>query len=355
VQAAIAHDLSQFFDGSKGREVQDAIGYRNQPVPKQDMPLEQAEGAGSQAREESDIFSTKATLEREKKSEEHGFIKDENGVIINNEGYLDKAIRASKDAKNDINFLTGGASDCVTDQEVTINKTEEICDEYYDIKQNNCFARQIVEIDPKYSYLCSKKREVKEKHCIDALKSLICKQSSECAAGGVVPGSVESGMEWHSDKNTSTLRLGSLGTYYWRCGNNCKKVIRAAGFGIEHKDLIKVFKLKKLFLNNLLQISVNGTTVYNSLGGNKLEIQGWGEMAGIDAGLGKRGNCMINNGRQIPDYVDIDLIPYLKEGRNEIVIELVYSRDGHVHIEIEAKQHCCTEWVEEREETCTFS
>jgi hypothetical protein len=333
--------------------------------------LEQAETSGSAKRQKvydeeqnyectknhcevGHTFSTKATLARETELEKTGFIKDDDGFTQNNKSYLDKAMATIKEAKNKFDFLSGGYTDCKPTTETTTNSSEETCDEYYDVKHNSCFARQVIEINPKYTYQCSKKREIKEKLCTEVLKEIKCKQSTECAAGGVVPGSVESGMEWHYDNGSSTLRLGSLGIYYWHCGRSCQKVVRAAKFKIQHKELIKAFRLKKLFLNNLLQVSLNGVTVYNSLGGNKLEIKGSGAGAWVDAGQGKGGSCAINNGRKTPDYVSIDLIPHLKEGQNEIILELVYSFDGHIHIEIEAKQHCCIEWEESREEKCEF-
>ena len=162
-------------------------------------------------------------------------------------------------------------------------------------------------------------------------------------------------MEWNYDPGSSTLRLGSLGIYYWNCGWSCKKESRSAKFKIKNKPAIKAFRLKKLFLNNLLQVSVNGTVVYNSLGGNKLEISSNnGIYSRIDGGLGKSGNCFINNGRQIPDYVSIDLIDHIVEGQNEVLLELIYSGSGHIHIEIEARQHCCAEWVEDRDEQCKY-
>lgn len=367
-----AGKLKEYFSGEKNKELNKITGYDpNLPIANKDIKLEQAETSGYTARQQEykdndhyqctkdkcevgHTFSTHATLKREKQAEITGFSKDKNGQIKNNKGFLDAALKTVKDAKNNFNFLRGEYSDCEKIEEKTEYKTEEHCEQYFDINKNGCFANQVVEIDPKYTYICSKTRQIKEKLCAEVLKEMKCKQSTECAAGGVIPGSVESGMEWHYDKSSSTLRLGSLGAFYWFCGNSCQKVVRSARFAINHKELIKTFRLKKLFLNNLLQVSLNGSVVYNSLGGNKLEIKSSGSGAWIDAGQGKGGSCMINHGRQIPDYVSIDLLPYLNEGQNEITLELAYSFNGHIHIEIEAKQRCCTEWEENKEEQCVF-
>ena len=45
-------------------------------------------------------------------------------------------------------------------------------------------------------------------------------------------------------------------------------------------------------------------------------------------------------------------LQHLREGVNEIEIELVYSQLGHVNVEFEAEQYCCTlkeKWEDECE------
>jgi hypothetical protein len=369
----VAPKISEYFSGTRNSEINEITGYSpNTLIPGKDMNLEQAEGIGHSRRQQEyekqkdyncskencevgHTFSTHATLERQVKAEITGFIKDENGEVKNNKGYMDKALETVRNSKKNFDFLKGEYVDCEAGKDTTTFTTEENCDQYFDIKKDGCFASQVVEIDPKYTYVCNKTRDLKEKLCTDALKELKCQKTNECDGGGIVLGSVDTGMEWHYDPGNSTLRLGSLGTYYWNCGDSCQKISRSAKFKIKNKPAIKAFRLKKLFLNNLLQVSVNGSVVYNSLGGNKLEISSWrGSSSLIDAGLGKGGHCLINAGRKIPDYVSIDLIPHLVEGQNEIVLELIYSFFGHIHIEIEARQHCCAEWAEERDEQCEY-
>jgi len=365
--------LNEYFSGDKNAELQKITGHDlSNSIPGKDMKLEQAEGIGHATRQQEyqikndyqctkekcevgHTFSTRSTLEREKNAEIVGFMKDKNGEVIKNKGYLDAALKTVREAKNNFDFLKGEYQDCEAGQGSSTYSVEEKCEQYYDIQKNACFATQVVEIDPKYTYSCNKIRDLKERLCADVLKELKCRKTNECDGGGILLGSVEAGMEWHYDPNNSTLRLGSLGTYYWNCGDNCQKISRSAKFKIKNKPAIKTFRLKKLYLNNLLQVSINGSVVYNSLGGNKLEISSWNRAySWIDAGLGKGGNCLINAGRQIPDYVSIDLVPYLLEGQNEIVLDLIYSFYGHIHIEIEARQHCCADWAEEREEICNY-
>ena len=50
-----------------------------------------------------------------------------------------------------------------------------------------------------------------------------------------------------------------------------------------------------------------------------------------------------DNGQNHYDYVGKDAGSYLREGWNEIEIELVYSWEGQVNVVFEAEQYCCKE------------
>lgn len=184
--------LSGNLGGNKGAELQEIIGYeKDAQIEGQGMALEQAESLGSHKRQKTHkdagqykcdkiecevghSFSTTETLKREISVEEAGFVRDENEQIKNNKGYMDKALETVKSPGDKFDFITGGYADCVSDNEVKVNKTEETCDEYYDRKEKSCFAKQVIEIDPKYTYICNKKKEIREKTCEQNLK-LTCK------------------------------------------------------------------------------------------------------------------------------------------------------------------------------------
>jgi hypothetical protein len=229
--------------------------------------------------------------------------------------------------------------------------TEQDCHERLNTSQNHYTKHTLQEEKTDIDYeerVCEKPTDnVTCERTLDVK----CDAMEECEMGGIVKGSLDTGMEW--DYTYPNLRLGTVGTYYFYCGQACRKETRFANFKVQNKDAISSFRIKKLFLNNLLMIKLNGTTVYNSLGGDRLEIANINDSRShIDAGLGKSGHCEINAGRQIADYVDIDLLPYLKEGENRIDMELVYSFYGHIHFEIEARQQCCTKLADKWETRC---
>ena len=193
-----------------------------------------------------------------------------------------------------------------------------------------------------------------------------CDKTEECQAGGIVKGSMDTGIDW--DYNYPNLRLGTPGTYYLpQCGDNdCCQRTMSASFNLRDIKEIRTFALKKVFLNNFLQVSINGNVVYNNLGGYKLDIiysgrhsyaspycAQWQESNyKVDGGYGRIESCILNGCKEEADYMNIDLRPYLKEGRNTVEMKVVWSFGGHIHIEIEARQQCCTKLTDKWEKRC---
>ena len=343
--------FNSYFSDSGAKEMRSLIGYDGSSVDYEALEPGHAQILGNEKRSEDQMFSSSTLLERQNLMKEYGMA---HGNAMKTEAYLDKALKTIKDTRNNFDFLTSSYKDC-KDSGITTDRLE-MCEQFYETNQNSCFVTQVVEIDPKYTYLCHKTREIKNKLCTESMSHMKCKESSKCELGAIVPGSLKTEMKWDYDKNTSILRIGTLGKFYLNCNDDCKKFIERVKFDIQHKEAIKSFRIKNLFLNNLLQISLNGHVVYNSLGGNKLETNGGSAHASVYAGKGIIGNCYTNDGKQEQDDVDIDLIPHLKDGENEIVIDLVYSFKGHIRIEIENKQSCCSSWAdEEREVICDYS
>ena len=193
-----------------------------------------------------------------------------------------------------------------------------------------------------------------------------CEAMEECQAGGIVKGSMDTGVDW--DYNYPNLRLGTPGTYYLpKCGDNeCCQRTMSASFNLRDIKEIRTFSLKKVFLNNFLQVSINGHVVYNNLGGYKLNVIYSGRHSyrssycgqtqesnyKVDGGNGRVESCILNGCKEEADYMNIDLRPYLKEGRNTVEMNAVWSFGGHIHIEIEARQQCCTKLTDKWEKRC---
>ena len=207
--------------------------------------------------------------------------------------------------------------------------------------------------------------------CDRILKNIDCASKSDCGynAGGIEEGSVDTGIDW--DYTYPYLRLGSKTPetsneedWHFRCGSHtcCDKRHRSARFIIRDLNDVKKFILHKISYDDYAQVKINGVTVHNTLGGSYLDItrRYWGSDRDgdndriISSGVGS-GPCWRlypGNGFDHYDYVGKDLRQYLKEGVNEIEIELVFAQLGQVNVVFEAEQYCCKEWSDKWESDC---
>jgi hypothetical protein len=182
--------------------------------------------------------------------------------------------------------------------------------------------------------------------CNNTLK-LTCKNSAECDSGGIVLKSLASDMKWVY--SYPTLTLGTIADNYWRA--SCGKFTRNTQFEVKNKTLIDEFRIVEVGYDDYMRIIINGTQVYNGpFGGEKLETDSFWIFHHVDTGSGGVYACEQSANRHA--NVSIDLIPYLKEGMNELIIEVVVAGSGEGWAKIRTKQHCCTEWEENWEETC---
>ena len=187
-----------------------------------------------------------------------------------------------------------------------------------------------------------------------------CEKTEECQAGGIVLGSVESGVVW--EYNYPNIRFGTKeGAWKFFCNDACgheyccKKVVMPVKFKLRDVAEIRTFRLNKVAFDDHAMVKVNGTMVYNSWGGYKLDISrecGAMHDVRVDAGYGKGGGCCQFYGANHYRNVDVDLKPYLREGMNEIEMTLVYAQLGQFNIEIEARQQCCTKLTDKWEKRC---
>lgn len=357
VKAQELPDLNQFFKDMENHELKGHVGYEGTDIRGANKSLDEQESLGVHDRETSgecnkgnckvsDVFSNKAAIERNIKSEAFGMNR-------NNKGFLDKALKKVKNADGEFDYFTGSYASCPQTEEVVTEKNIEYCDQYYQMEQNSCFPKQIVEIDPKYNYICNKKREVKEKVCSDVIKSIKCQNSAECDLGGIEPGSVASDMIFHNENGI--LTIGTISDNYW--GGNCQLYDKTTTFKLKNIHLIKDFTIINVGFDDYMEILVNGTSVYAGPdGGSNLQIVYKKAFFGFQTPFINNGHsdhhCERSTNWNFP--ANIDLKPYLKEGENNIRIRVFVSGAGEGWLKIRAKQNCCSNWQIEREEKCEY-
>ena len=315
--------------------------------------------------------STKKANSKQAELVEKGFYNREDHDLEALSKSLDKARAAQKDPEKHVNFLSGNRECKEMKKEDILSKAEYVCDEYADWKDNNCKVGQIVEVDAKHRYQCEIKREKKEGFCEKKLVAWCDGGVRNCGynAGGIEEGSVDTGISW--DYSYPYLRLGNktpsskeADSWHFNCGSNscCDKKKSSARLKIKDIKNVKNFKIHKISYDDHAQIKINGVVVHNTLGGSYLEITNkyWGsdrkgDNDRIIASGANSGPCwrlFTNEGYNHYDYVGKDIKHYLREGVNEIEIELVYSQLGQVNVEFEAEQYCCTlkeKWEDECE------
>jgi hypothetical protein len=380
---------SYFHDSLKTKDIQTTMGYETDSPVGTDMPIQEAEMHGARLQEAGPdkenpdykyqcnkkncevghTLSSGAMLNRQEEIDNAMIIRDEKGNIIGHKAFVDNILDNQKKAESAFAGINGSQAACTPITENLTKTTPDTCDSYYDYVTNTCYPQQVVEIDPKFNYSCSKKREIKEKICEDIITKIACKPSSKanCFTAGLF--SDQSNRELiqasgglrliDSQKDGHTiLELGNDKHWTYDAGRNgCAIKEFNAKFYIKNAKTVSIFALLEVFENNLLHIAVNGHTIYNGLGGNDLSLGGGGgsDMT-VYSGNGGQGTCGINaqHTHWKPYYYDIRAAGILRDGENEIKIKLVYHWKGHAGFKIAANSYCCNEFDIEREEKCEY-
>ena len=369
-------NVNQFFN-----ELQGQVGYEGTDIENKNKPLQALESLGTEKRENNNkknkrsknmdfenyectkgtcdvdhTFSTQSTFDRAEEMEVLGFSRNKEGMPEHNKGFLDKALSLVKNSDKEFDFLKSANEVCTPGEETITDSTVETCDQFYSLEEQSCFPKQVVEIDPKYNYQCSKKREVKEKICNDEITSIKCENSAECDLGGIEPGSVASDMMFHNENGV--LTIGTIADNYW--SGHCNLYDKTTTFKLKNVDLIKDFTVFNVGFDDYMEILVNGRSVYAGPdGGQNLQIV----QRTVQSFFFHHTELKVNNGHsdQICERnhnwnfpVNIDLKHYLVEGENNIRIRVIVSGHGEGWLKIRAKQNCCSKWQIEREEKCEY-
>ena len=182
--------------------------------------------------------------------------------------------------------------------------------------------------------------------CAQSLK-LTCKQAGECDSGGIVKASVSSDMKF--EYSYPYLTIGTIADNYW--GGRCDAYDRVTKFQVRNKEEIKEFKIVQVGFDDYLWIKVNGHTIYVGPYNEGYVEPFFGNRYGPRVNT-NRGQYLCDLEKNWNFNVDINLLPYLKEGENEIWMRVIVAGAGEGWMRIIAKQHCCMSWQEQWSEQC---
>ncbi len=297
----------------------------------------------------SQIMSAKSVNERSSRLEAIGFKKDSEHFPENNKGYIDASKSNIKEYGTKFNVISGEIKDCST--EIT-NTTQELisCDEYYDIKSSSCPISQVIEIDPKYTYQCSKKRDEVIKTCVDEV-SAKCMNVAECDNGGIILSSVK------TDLKDQSYRYPTLyvGTPFWQ-PHNCAIDNKYTTFTVKNKDKIKSFILERVLFDDYVMIKLNDQIIYHGPdsepGEDRIVIVHGGRYGTITTNGRNRKGC--ERATNWDRYPQLELKQYLKEGENRLAITIATAGHGRAELWLRASQHCCNNWDISKNTVCKY-
>jgi len=223
------------------------------------------------------------------------------------------------------------------------------CDEYIEISEQSCSVGRIIEVDKDYKYKCSSKRNYTT-HTCDRTLTLSCQSQGTCASGGIVLDSIATDMAWAYSGNI--LTIGTIADNYWQ--GSCAVYERTTHFTIHNLDKIKRFILKRVGYDDYMLIRLNGHVIFNGpFGGDKLEVAniGGGRYVQYDSSNNSAYSyCELST--SWTQNLNIDLIPYLVQGSNELTIKVEVTGSGEGWLQIDSEQSCCSTWVENWTDNC---
>jgi len=218
-------------------------------------------------------------------------------------------------------------------------------------------------------------------YCNRSIKDVKCASKSDCGRdmGKInieeLGGHLTSSGRLHHDQRSLTWEYtypnlsftseqgGGVRERYCRdqCGvknsDCCKKTIATGRFRLSNVSEVGAFRLKEAGFDNHGMIKLNGRVVYNTWGGDKLEIAKEcypSRETYVDAGSGRGGACNLHNGTNLNNKMDIELKQHLKEGWNELEVTWIYAVRGQYKIKIEARQRRCKKFNEKTEVKCEY-
>lgn len=303
------------------------------------------------------------------------FLKQKDFVPNKNDSFLDRAKNIQKSPEQYIDWIDGKYTGCEEQEgEKFLAKETKVCDEYHQISENQCRIGQEIEVDAKHKYECSRKRVVQYKSCKNRLTVKVEKKEN-CGSQGIT--NITGANYAYPD-----LTLGRVGDDYWR-DKWCEKITQTTSFNITHLARIEKFIITDVGYDDYLRISINGQQVYNGpYGGDRMEVAEsirWEytfppmiphfatgilqiqptyfpplssttvKSARTGAGNNQNYPCELQHNRRAT--LNIDLVPYLKQGNNSIVLESIVGGHGESWVKIHTKQNCLTE-TDSWEEVC---
>jgi hypothetical protein len=219
------------------------------------------------------------------------------------------------------------------------------------LNSGQCNFGEDVVIDRNTNYQCGKKPENRTDEACEAKLRLECNiEGHQCNYRGIQLGAISGDMQWRltdAGGGASFLNFGVQGQLYWGDGIYDRTLV----INIDDIQYMNDFRFLSAQHDDWLRVVVNGTQVYNGpYGGDRLNFAWRNTITGAACSQGtlycrryvQYAENGFNSGDIGPQNVNpnINIAPYLKQGRNEIYTRTLVTVAGSVYMTFLAKIYC---------------
>ncbi len=244
---------------------------------------------------------------------------------------------------------------------VNTNTWQETCSADVPLAMRTCTTKQDYTME-KVSYtrtrsteICHEERVTAEYACSTYAQPARCTQESVITSGGLdMTAQVADSaivLVGQVDPVTYQYRFGTIGDNYWNTGY----YLRNFAIDIREVENVKTFRIYHVGFDDLIALSVNGTWIWSDYNGGYYNpaIDRWGKYfnqcveydseSGSCRDYAKVFRTQWERSTNWSYSVNLDLKPYLKEGRNVIRVDtgVVDKGEGWLFFEISAWKAKC--------------
>lgn len=221
-----------------------------------------------------------------------------------------------------------------------------------------CQATLKVKVDPNWNYSCLETKFRNQQHQCAKKLVVVCERAPDCTSAGVQAGSIQGDMhvEMKPAEDGHRLLFGTIGDNYWGSGSYDREMT----VDIKGKDRLGKFILARVTYDDWLVVKVNDHIVYSSAGGQTMierKSLGWWP-AVYEEGTTRRLGP-VERDTSWDKWPNIDLRPYLVEGKNTIWTRTLVAGGGENALTFDVHQYCeavckerwenqCAEWEQKQ-------
>lgn len=280
---------------------------------------------------------------------EKAFLRQKEYPITHKDSFLDKAKFASKNPEVYVDWLRGKYADCKQEGgEEILAKDIKVCDEYKQLTEKSCIIGRKIQVEAKHKYECIKERKHYTMSCKSTL-SLTCKEMG--ATDAIFTAIAKADLLDKTARQNIYMDLKPSGAYLditqgwgvhihggrWGCAGT-QHAITLNIENIEEVVSLKISYIELFALHGHLTLLVNGQRAFITPGAKPAT----GPLSAHDNDIK----------RTYKDTPNIDIKPFLRNGINNLILEIAACGGGSFRFQLHAMAPVCKNWEEHWGESC---